>query len=363
MPPFTPPAPGTTGLDVLVIGAGLALAWHLARTDLRFLVFDAAPEIGHAWRNRWDSLRLFTPSQHDGLPGMAFPASPDIYPGKDQVADYLADYAHTFNLPVLLNTPVTRLAADDDGFTAHTQQGLLRSRQVVVATGAFQTPVVPDTAGRFDPSLPQVHSAQYRNPSHLPAGTVLVVGAANSGLQIAEELATTHQVVVAAGTTPPYLPQRLLGRDVFWWLTRLGLMNKTAHSPLSRRVRSRGDVVIGSSRRRLRRAGVRFHPRLVSATGPTAQFDDGSSIHVDAVVWATGFRSDYSWIDIAGARCDGTVAHTRGVSPVAGLYFLGLPWQHTRGSSLLGFVQHDAAWLTDHITAHLPHSAATTSRR
>jgi putative flavoprotein involved in K+ transport len=174
---------------------------------------------------------------------------------------------------------------------------------------------------------------------------VLVVGGGNSGFQIAEELAATRQVDLAIGTEYPVLPQRLLGRDLFWWLTRLGLMRVTAGSRVGRRMQGRGEFVIGTDRRRLLQAGVRFRPRLVEATGRTARFADSSGLDLTVVVWATGYRSDYSWIDIPGVVADGRAAHRRGVSEVPGLYFLGLSWQHTRGSALLGFVDDDAAYL------------------
>ncbi|HET6627843.1 MAG TPA: FAD-dependent oxidoreductase, partial [Nocardioidaceae bacterium] len=181
---------------------------------------------------------------------------------------------------------------------------------------------------------------------------VAVVGGGNSGLQIAEELAATRETLLALGSRPPRLPQRILGRDLFWWLQRLGVLGKTADSRLAKRMRARGgDLVIGGSHRRLRRAGVQFRPRLVAADGQELRFADGSTSTVDAVVWATGFRADYPWIDVPGVVEAGSVVHERGVTPAPGLSFIGLPWQHTRGSSLLGFVRHDAEWLAAKIVA------------
>jgi putative flavoprotein involved in K+ transport len=342
----THPPYDSAALDVLVVGAGqagLSMAWHLSRRNVRFLVVDAARDIGHSWRTRWDSLRLFSPSQYDGLPGQPFPGAPDTYPGKDEVADYLAVYAEQNAFPVLTDTRVTRLVPQDGGFHAHTSQGVLSAHQVVVATGAFHVPHVPGLSAGFDPSVSQVHSSSYRNPSRLPGGRVLVVGAGNSGLQIAGELAAAgREVILAAGTHPPALPQRVGGRDLFWWLLRLGLMDKPADSRLARRIRARGDLVIGTSRRRLARDGVDLRPRLVGADGATAHFADGSASPVDVVVWATGFAADYSWIDAPLLGPDGRVQHQEGRSTVPGLWFLGLPWQRTRGSSLLGFVHRDA---------------------
>jgi putative flavoprotein involved in K+ transport len=346
--------------DVVVVGggqAGLAAAWYLRERGLRFLVLEAAAELGHTWRTRWESLRLFTPAEHDALPGLPFPAPAGSYPGKEAVADYLRDYATTFDLPVEVNARVTALQRTDAGFRLSTADRTYTARQVIVATGPFQTPFVPPLAAGLDAAVTQVHSAGYRSPEALPDGDVLVVGGGNSGFQIAEELARTRPVELSIGSAYPALPQRVLGRDLFWWLTRLGLMRVTAGSRLGRRVQSRGEFLIGSSRRGLERAGVRFRPRLVDAAGRTVRFADGTSREVGVVVWATGYRPDYSWIDVPGLLRDGRVAHDRGVTEVPGLYVLGLPWQHTRGSALLGFVGEDAAYVVDAAarnSAHVP---------
>ena len=346
---------GDAVLDVVVVGgsqAGLAMAWHLAQQGRRFVVLEAASELGQVWRSRWDSLKLFTPAQYDALPGMAFPAPADTYPTKDPVADYLQAYAAAFDLPVRLKAKVTELRRLEDGsFEVHTADASYQARQVVVATGPFQVPFVPPPAATLDPSVTQVHSADYRNPQGLPDGPVLVVGGGNSGFQIAEELAATRTVDLSIATRYPMLPQRRAGKDLFWWLTRLGAMRVTADSRLGRRA-SRREFIIGTNRKKLERAGVRFRPRLVDAEGRTVRFADHSLLEdVGVVVWATGYRSDYAWIHIPGVVREGHVVHRRGVSEVPGLYFLGLSWQHTRGSALLGFVNDDAAYLAEQISS------------
>jgi putative flavoprotein involved in K+ transport len=343
-------------LDVIVVGgsqAGLAMAWHLARHQLRFAVLEAGLEIGHIWRSRWDSLKLFTPTQYDSLPGMPFPGPADTYPTKDPVADYLKAYAAAFSLPVRLNARVTHLGKTAEGFEIRTRDEVFRARQVVVATGPFQVPFTPPAAQQLDGSVTQLHSAEYRNPQALPDGPVLVVGGGNSGFQIAEELAAAGRPVdLSIATKAPMLPQRLAGRDLFWWLTRLRLLRVATESRLGRRLSIRPDFVIGSSRRRLAAAGVRFRPGVASAEGRTVRFTDGTTLNAGIVVWATGYRSDYSWIDIPGVARDGKVAHRRGVTDVPGLYFVGLTWQHTRGSALLGFVHDDAVYLAGHIRSN-----------
>lgn len=338
-----------TDVDVLVVGAGqagLALGWHLRQQQRSFLLVDAGPEVGHVWRDRWDSLRLFTPAEYDDLPGMPFPAAAGSYPTKDEVADYLRVYAATFELPVRLDTRVTRLQQHGNRYVAHTATGPVTARQVVVATGPFQTPHTPAVASGLADDVVQLHSSGYRNPAQLADGPALVVGAANSGLQIALELAATRPVILSAGSKPPMLPQRFLGHDLFWWLTRTGALTKTADSRIARRMRRKGDLVIGTRPRDLTRAGITQRPRLVGTDGPGAHFADGTTVEAATVVWATGYRPDYSWLDVPGVVDDsGHVSHSRGLTNQPGLAFLGLPWQHTRGSALLGFVKDDAAFL------------------
>lgn len=360
--------PPRSALDALIIGAGqagLAVGYHLARRGLRFLLVDAAPEIGHSWAGRWDSLRLFTPTEYSALPGMSFPGDPGTYPGKDQVADYLRAYAARFDLPVMLNTRVqhvdrTEAIGRQDGvFRVVTSQGTLTARQVIVATGPFQQPVIPSVGAGFAPAVTQLHSSNYRNPTDLPpaaAGKVLVVGAGNSGLQVALEVARTHQVHLAVGTRQKTVPQRPLGRDLFWWLSKTGAVTRPASSPVAAWFRKRGgDLVIGTTWDDIDAAGIAVHPRLTAADEHTARFADASCLAgVAAVVWATGFRSDYSWLDVAGVWDGHQITHRRGATSVPGLWFIGLPWQHSRGSALLGFVGEDAFWIADQVAGHVP---------
>jgi putative flavoprotein involved in K+ transport len=357
-------APNATPFDVAIVGgsqAGLAVAYYLKQRGLRLVLLDAGPEIGHAWKSRWDSLTLFTPAQYSGLPGMDFPASHDAYPSKDEVAASLQSYASGFDLPVRLNTRVTSLARNEHGYVVTTDDEVFRASQVVVATGPFQSPLVPPMAGDLDASVAQMHSAQYRSPAQFPEGPVLVVGGGNSGFQIAAELVESRKVDLAMGTRMPALPQRLLGRDLFWWLTHLGIMKVSVESRLGRRMAER-DVLIGSSSRRLTRAGVTIRKRVVRFEGRRAVFADGSRLDVEAVIWATGYRSDYEWIDVPEVTDEnGLVRHRRGVTAAPGLFFVGLPWQHTRGSALLGFMRADAAFIAEALDAPVEDAAARAS--
>jgi putative flavoprotein involved in K+ transport len=343
-------------LDVLVIGggqAGLAMGHQLTERGLRFLIVDSGPEIGSAWRSRWDSLTLFTPAQYDSLPGLPFPAAADTYPAKDDVAGYLRAYAAEFALPVRLDTTVTSLARAGDGtYLVKAGTSALEADQVVLATGAFQTPFTPPVATALPPDVHQVHSAAYRRPEELPPGRVLVVGAANSGCQIALELSATRAVDLSTGQRIPTVPQRPLGRDVWWWASKIRLDRVTADSRLGRRLSGRDQVVGAGPRRLAERHGVGIRPRVDAVDGRAVRFADGARGEYDVVVWATGFRADDSWIDVPGVTDErGRVLQSRGVTPAPGLYTLGRTWQHTRGSALLGWVGKDAAFLAEQIAA------------
>jgi putative flavoprotein involved in K+ transport len=347
-------------VDVAVIGAGqagLAIGYFLAREDLRFLILDGADSIGAAWRTRWDSLTLFTPRRYDSLPGLAFPGISDGYPTRDEVVNYLERYTATFELPVQLDSLVRSLARQNGRFLLEVDGRAIEADQVVVATGPFQVPRMPPFAADLAPEVFQAHSTEYRNPSGLPDGTVLVVGGGNTGFQIAQELAATHEVHLSVGSRQMPLPQRILGRDLFWWLGKFGLTDKTVDSTLGRRMRER-DTLIGSSPRSARRQGVNMKPRAVGVSGRTVTFADGSEVEVDAVIWAAGYRFDHSWIDLPVTDGSGALCHQRGVTDVPGLYFLGLPWQHTRGSALLGWVKDDAEYIAERIAAFEPVEAS-----
>jgi putative flavoprotein involved in K+ transport len=338
--------------EVVVIGggqAGLAIGHYLARQGRNFTILEAAAAPAAAWRERWDSLRLFTPARYDSLPGAPFPGDPDHYPTRDEVVAYLTDYAR--ELPVESNSRVRRLSRDGDAYRVELADGTYEADQVVVATGPFQTPRVPHLALELYPAVHQLHSTSYRNPAQVPGGPVLVVGGGNTGYQIAEELAHTHEVHLAIGSRQKPMPQSILGRDIFRYLDALGALTKTADTRIGRRMKD-GDTLVGSSPRRARRQGIRLHPRATGAEGATVTFADGSRVAVATVIWATGFALDHSWVDAPVFAPDGTVIQRRGVTPSPGLYFLGLPWMHSRGSALLGWVKDDAAHVAAAVAAH-----------
>jgi putative flavoprotein involved in K+ transport len=340
--------------EVIVVGggqAGLALGYHLVNRGKDFTILEAASEPAAAWRERWDSLKLFTSARYDGLPGMDFPGDPERYPTRDEVADYLTDYARRFDLPVELNSRVEAVRRQGDRFVVELEDRDYEAQQVVIATGPFQTPLVPQLAQDLGDGVVQMHSTAYRSPEVVPDGRVLVVGGGNTGFQIAQELSASREVHLSIGSRQMPLPQRVLGRDLFWFLEKTGLIRKTVDSRMGRRMSER-ETLIGSTPRRMRRRyGVELHGRAVSADGTTVRFDDGGQVDVTGVVWATGFRVDHSWIDLPVFDAGGRLIHRRGVTQTPGLYFIGMYWQHTRGSALLGWVKDDAEYLAERIEA------------
>jgi putative flavoprotein involved in K+ transport len=355
----------TNHRDVVVVGggqAGLAVGYFLAQQGRDFTILEAAEEPAAAWRERWDSLKLFTPARYDALPGLPFPGEPDRYPTRDEVAAYLADYARDFDLPVELNSRINAIRRSDHAYVVELDDRSYQTEQVIIATGPFQVPFVPPIAEQLGEGVVQMHSTAYRSPEAVPEGRVLVVGGGNTGFQIAEELSASREVHLSIGSRQTPLPQRILGRDLFWYLEATGLIRKTTESRIGRRLSGR-DTLIGSTPRRLRRRhGVELHGRAVAATGSSVRFADHSQLDVGYVIWATGFRTDHSWIDAPVFDQAGRLEHKRGVTASPGLYFVGLSWQHTRGSALLGWVKDDAAYIAEKVAAFRPGAATEGAR-
>jgi putative flavoprotein involved in K+ transport len=341
--------------EVIVIGAGqagLTIGHYLAQQGRRFVILERSDLVASAWRERWESLTLFTPRRYSALSGLPFPGDPDGYPTRDEVIEYLENYAETFELPIEFNGKVRRLAREDDRFVLEVDGRTITADQIVVATGPFQTPYIPKLANDLGPDVWHAHSTGYQRPSDVAEGTVLVVGGGNTGFQIAKELSATRKAILSVGTRQKPLPQRVAGRDLFWWLTKTGLIHKTVESRLGQRLKDR-DTLIGSSPRELeRRYRVELKPRAIAASGRTVRFEDGSEVEVDAVVWATGYRPDHSWIDLPIFDENGRLRHHRGVTDVPGLFFLGITWQWTRGSALIGWVKEDAEFIARQIGAY-----------
>ena len=350
-------------LDVLIIGggqAGLAMGSGLKETPLSFRIVERYPRIGDSWRNRYASLVLFTPRAYSALPGLAVPGDPEGYPTKDEMADYLESYAERFELPVAPGTGIGRLERLDGGFRATTEAGeSIDSRAVVLATGAFQRPAIPPISKGLSKEVTQLAPEDYRTPGELAAGRVLVVGDGATGRQIALELTANHEVLLAAGRPRRVSPDRILGRSVFWWMDRLGVLRASRESRIGRYL-MKADPFPGKRLEldELRQRGVEVVGRVIGAEGKKVSFADGKAAEVDAVVWATGYRDDADWVAIPEVKdARGNFLHYRGISPLPSLCFVGRSWQWTRGSALFAGVGEDAAYLAEHIVGHLDHGA------
>jgi putative flavoprotein involved in K+ transport len=344
--------------DTVVIGggqAGLAIGYFLARDDRDFVILDAGDRVGETWRNRWDSLRLFTPAFHDGLPGMPFPAPANYFPAKDETADYLEAYAKKFALPVRFGRHVDSLIRHDEGYLVSAGNEQYVTEHVVVATGPYQHPKIPGFAAGLDPEIVQLHSCAYRNPSQLPEANVLVVGAGNSGAEISLDLAATRHTYLS-GQNAGYIPIALIHNRLSLWLadhvlttdTRLGRKMSEAH-------RDRGAPLVRLKPKEIASAGVEQVPRVESVVDGKPQLADGRVLDVAVVVWATGFRPDFGWIELPIFDDGGYPIHHRGVVDGApGLYFLGLPFQYTPTSEHVGGVGKDARYISEYITVKSP---------
>ena len=351
-------------LDVLIIGggqAGLAMGYHLKETPFRFRIVERHPRVGDSWRKRYASLVLFTPRAYSALPGLAVPGDPEGFPTKDEMADYLEAYAERFELPVAPGTGIRRLERADGGFRATTEAGEpIDSRAVVLATGAFQRPAIPPISKGLSDEVAQLTPEDYRTPGQLAAGRVLVVGDGATGRQIALELTDNHEVLLAAGRPRRVSPDRILGRSVFWWMDKLGILRASRESRIGRYL-MKADPFPGKRLEldELRQRGVDVVGRVIEAVGKKVAFADGKAAEVDAVVWATGYRDDTDWVAISEAKDElGNFLHYRGISPLPSLCFVGRSWQWTRGSALFAGVGEDAAYLTEHLVALFDRRAA-----
>ena len=349
-------------VGTVVIGgsqSGLAVGFYLKQRGLPFVILDEHDRIGDAWRQRWDSLRLFTPGLYDRLPGMPFPGSSFAYPTKDETADYLEAYAREFELPFRTGVKVERLSKAGDRFEVSCGEQTLFAENVIVATGAFNTPKVPAFAQELDTRIVQLHSKQYRNRSQMQQGAVLVVGAGNSGAEIAVELAPHHKTWLSGpdtGQEPVGAGSRLdhLITPLMWFVaTQL-----TVTTRLGRKLRDhftdppRG-IPLGRVRRKdFAAAGIERVPRMTAVRNGCPVLENGRVLDVSNVVWCTGYKPHYDWIDIPLRTHSGSPIHDRGVvEGCPGLYFVGLLFLYSLSSALLGGVGRDAKYIVEHIVS------------
>lgn len=342
--------------DVLIIGAGqagLATGYYLSKTKHSFAILDASPSIGDTWKNRYDSLVLFTPRSYSSLPGLPLGGEPEDFPTKDEIADYLKVYAKHWNLPVINNRQVVQLIKIDDGtFQAKTNQGIYSANQVVVSTGPFQRPFIPSFSSLLPEATIQLHSSEYKNSTQLQDGPILVVGGGNSGAQIAAELSQERKVYLSISHSMRFLPLRIGTLSIFSLFRTIGLLSASRNSLIGNWFRKQPDPVFGLELRKLIKDGlIQLRPRVNSYHYGSIIFEDNCSLSVPNIIWSTGFKPSYEWIEIHGVFDHNNLPlHNRGVSPIPGLFFVGLPWQHTRGSALLGGVGEDAAYVVSSIS-------------
>jgi putative flavoprotein involved in K+ transport len=351
-------------VETVIIGAGqagLATAHHLRRRGRECVVLDRGQRVGDNWRQQWDTLRLYSPAKFDGLPGLPFPAPPWSFPGKDDVADYLESYAARLELPVRLGVRVDRLCAapDGDGYAVETSAGLIHCANVVVATGTFgKLPAIPDAARDLDPSILQLHSSEYRRPGQLRDGPVLVVGASHSGSDIAYEVAATHPTTLV-GRDCGQIPIRLESRRmhvVFPVLLFLWRHLVTRRTPVGRKempmIRFHGGPMLRVKRADLAARGVvRNEARVEGTRDGLPLLADGTTVEATNVVWATGFRQQFDWIDLPVLGEDGWPREYRGVADdVPGLFFCGLSFQYAFSSMLMAGVGRDAEFVARRVS-------------
>ena len=340
-------------IQAIVIGggqAGLSVGYHLAKRGITFRILDANQRIGDAWRNRWDSLRLFTPARYAGLPGLPFPARGDAFPTKEEMADYIESYAAHFRLPVQTGVKVDRLSKQGDRFVV-TAGGLrFESENVVVAMANYQAPRQPAFARDLDPGIIQLHSHEYRNPSQLQDGGVLIVGVGNSGADIGMEVAQTHPTWMS-GKESGHIPwpiEDVMGRYLWVRLVRfLGHHILTVSTPIGRKLRPkmlhRAAPLARVKPEDLVNAGIERVPRVVGVRNGRPLLADERTLDVKNVIWCTGYHPGFSWIDLPIFAEDGEPRHERGiVTRAPGMYFVGLHFLYSMTSATVTGVGRDA---------------------
>ena len=360
-------------VETLIIGAGqagLATAHHLQLSNRPFLVVEANERVGDGWRRQWDTLRLYSPAKYDGIHGLPFPAPKWSFPGKDDVANYFETYAEQFDIPIRLNTRVDRLAAHGDGYVATCGEDAIFADNVVVATGTFgRTPYVPEFADELDPMIMQLHSSEYRRPTQLRDGPVLVVGASHSGADVAYEVSVDHPTILS-GRDTGQIPVRLsspLFKVVFPIILFVFKHVLTRGTPMGRKemdeFRFHGGPALRVKRSDLKDRGVeRLQERVVGVEGGRPVLDGGRVVDVTNVVWCTGFRQAYGWIDLPVFGDDGWPVEMRGVVDAApGLYFCGLGFQYAAASMLIAGTDRDTGFVAKHLVERMNSRAPAVS--
>lgn len=348
----------------IVVGggqAGLAVGYHLAKRGLPFLILDANKQVGDAWRHRWDSLRLFNPARYAGLPGLRFPARGDTFPTKDQVADYLGDYVHRFHLPVQSGVKVERLWQEGDRFLMAAGSQRFESENVIVAMANYQQPKVPAFAQSLDSQIRQLHSHDYRNPSQLKEGGVLIVGVGNSGADIGMEVVSSHPTWIS-GKESGHIPWAIESFISRFFLVRIvrfiGHHVMTVKTRIGRKLRPRllhqASPLVRVKPRELTKAGIKWVPRTVGVRNGLPLMEDGTTLEVKNVIWCTGYHHGFPWIDLPIFDEGGDPVHDAGiVNDVPGVYFVGLNFLYSMTSATLMGIGRDAERVVDAISVRM----------
>lgn len=343
--------------DFIVIGAaqsGLAISYYLKKLNKKFILVDKGPEVGYSWLRRWDSLRLFTPSEFNNLPGMDFPQPKGYYPNKQEVAQYFKSYADQFDFSIRLNCLITRVTPAEYGYALHWDGGCLKTRGLIVATGPFHIPYIPPFAENLSKAIFQSHSNAYKNAQQLKEGPVLVVGDGDSGYQILDEISKTGRKTYFSGHSDVRnLPQEFAGKTLWWWFSIMGFLKFNRYSRIGKWLKNRKQPIIGTDTKRiLNRSNVIVVGRATGAGGKCLVTEKENLTNLKNVIWATGYKPNFKWIEDLAIDKEGYPIQKRGITDLKNLYCIGLPWLYTRGSATLGGVGNDAAYIARHIENH-----------
>ena len=342
-------------LDYVIIGgaqAGLSMAYHLKQMSKSFIVVDGGDKIGSSWLNRWDSLQLFTPTEYNNLPGLKFDAPKGYYPNKIEVANYFNSYVKEFDIPVQLNTLITSVKKTKNGFHITHKDGEFEAQNVIIATGPFHTPYTPPCHTKISKDTIQMHSNYYTATHQLQSGDALVVGGGDSGYQILDEISKdkSRTVYFSGDTTVKSIPQKILGKTLWWWFTLVGFLSYSKYSWIGKKLSNITQPVIGTDTKEiLSRKNVIAAGRTNDALNGDIYFESGKISSIKNIIWATGYRPNFKWIEGLELDVNHYPKNYRGVSNIKGLFFIGLPWMYTRGSATLGGVSKDALYLSNYI--------------
>ena len=342
-------------LDFVIIGggqAGLSMAYHLNKMGKNYLVVDGTDEVGASWLSRWDSLTLFTPTEYNHLPGLKFDAPKGYYPNKVEVANYFKSYVKEYNIPIQFNNLITSVSKTKKGFHLQHKEGEIEAKNVIVATGPFHIPYTPPCHKKASKSIIQMHSNYYKSLDQLQEGDCMVVGGGDSGYQILDEVSKdgTRTVYFSGNTNVKSIPQQFLGKTLWWWFTLVGFLKYSKYSWIGKKLSNVTQPVIGTDVKEiLSRKNVISVGRTNDTLGEDISFEKQKVSTIKNIIWATGYRPNFEWIEGLELDQDHYPKNYRGVSNIEGLYFIGLPWMYTRGSATLGGVCKDAQYLADEI--------------